>query len=121
MVKELNLSNALWQVLFVIGSAPLSMAQIARNLGLTRQSVRRSTNLLKERGLVDFKDNPDHMRAMLVTMTEQGRSVLERAKRIQIRWANLITQDLDLDELMTALRVIKTICGRLEDSKYTLE
>ncbi len=47
LTKELDLSSALWQVLGAIDEAPLPVAQIARNMGLTRQSVRRMANVLR--------------------------------------------------------------------------
>ena len=83
LVKDLGLSSALWQVLGAVGVAPLPMAQIARKMGLTRQSVRRTANLLMEKGFVEFQDNPDHRRAKLVMITKQGRNVLGKTKKIQ--------------------------------------
>lgn len=64
LTKELGLSSALWQVIGAIGADPLPLAQIARNMGLTRQSVRRTTNVLRERGFVEFHENPNHKNAV---------------------------------------------------------
>lgn len=112
LVAGLDLSNALWKVLRAVGLAPLPMAQIARYLGLTRQSVRRSANVLVDKGLVEFQDNPDHRRAKLVAMTKEGRSVLEHAERLQTDWSNSIASGLSSEELMTALQVIRVLCDR---------
>lgn len=119
LVKDLGLSSALWQVLGSVGEAPLPMAQIARNMGLTRQSVRRTANVLKDKGLVEFQDNPDHRRAKLVMITKQGRNVLEKTKKIQIDWTNRIAQDLSTEELMTAMQIIRALCGRLGEKHIT--
>lgn len=113
LTKELELSSALWQVLGAIDQAPLPMAQIARNMGLTRQSVRRTTNVLMERGFVEFHENPDHQRAKLVVLTKQGRAVLEQAMKKHIDWSNRIAQDLSESELNTAIHIIRTLCDRL--------
>lgn len=113
LVKDLGLSSALWQVLGAVGEAPLPMAQIARNMGLTRQSVRRTANVLKDKGLVEFQDNPDHRRAKLVEMTKQGLTVLEKIKKIQIDWSNRVTQDLSSEELKTTVQIVRALCGRL--------
>lgn len=112
LVAGLDLSNALWKVLRAVGLAPLPMAQIARYLGLTRQSVRRSANVLVDKGLVEFQDNPDHRRAKLVAMTKEGRGVLEHAERLQTDWSNSIASGLSSEELMTALQVIRVLCDR---------
>lgn len=119
LVKDLGLSSALWQVLGSVGEAPLPMAQIARNMGLTRQSVRRTANVLKGKGLVEFQDNPDHRRAKLVMITKQGRNVLEKTKKIQIDWTNRIAQDLSTEELMTAMQIIRALCDRLGEKHIT--
>ncbi len=42
-------------------------------MGLTRQSVQRIADLLVERGLAAYADNPAHRRAKLVTPTSAGR------------------------------------------------
>ena len=113
LTKELNLSSALWQVLGAIDEAPLPIAQIARNMGLTRQSVRRTVNILGEKGFIAFQENPNHRRAKLVVLTEQGRKVLDQAAKIQIAWSNHITQDLSAEKLNAAIHIIKTLCERL--------
>jgi DNA-binding MarR family transcriptional regulator len=51
---------------------PLTVASIARAMGLTRQAVQRIVDLLAEKGLVAFQPNPQHLRAKLVTLTTAG-------------------------------------------------
>ena len=112
LMEHLDLSRALWQVLRAVGSAPSPMAQIARDLKLTRQSVRRSANVLEDKGLVEFQDNPDHRRAKLVAMTEQGASVLEHAEKRQADWASDISKGLKSEDLTAALYVIRVVGDR---------
>ena len=106
LVNDLGLTTALWKILGPIEDSPLSMAQIARRMGLTRQSVRRSVNILIEKGLVEFKDNLDHKRAKLVALTKQGQSVLEKVNEIQIEWSNHIARDLSADELKKSVQIL---------------
>jgi len=113
LTKELDLSSALWQVLGAISEAPLPVAQIARNMGLTRQSVRRTANVLREKSFVEFQENPNHRRAKLVVLTKQGRNVLDQATKIQIDWSNRIAQDLSAPKLNVAKKIIRTLCERL--------
>lgn len=113
LTKELGLTSVLWQVLGAIDEAPLPMAQIARNMGLTRQSVRRTANVLKDRGFVQFQDNPNHQRAKLVVLTPQGRRVLDRVTRLQIEWANSLSEDFEPKTLEMVIRTMRSIGGRL--------
>ncbi len=113
LTKELGLSSALWQVLGAIDQAPLTVAQIARNMGLTRQSVRRTAHVLREKGFIEFRENPNHQRAKLVVLTKPGSNVLDLATKIQIDWSNRITQDLSATELSGLLKMIRTLCERL--------
>ena len=113
LTKELVLSSALWQVLGAIDEKPLPMAQIARNMGLTRQSVRRTVHVLTERGFVEFQENPDHRRAKLVVLTKKGRCVLDQVTEIQIDWSKRITEDLSESKLNAATQLIRTLSDRL--------
>jgi DNA-binding MarR family transcriptional regulator len=82
VVQPIGLTTAWWQVLGALGyaPAPLPVAHIARNMGLTRQAVQRVVNLLVERGLVEFQANPHHLRAKLVVLTEAGHKALSSAE-----------------------------------------
>lgn len=103
LTKELNLSATLWQVLDEIEEAPLPVAQIARNMWLTRQSVRRTAMVLKDRGFVEFRENPNHRRAKLVALTQQGRDALDRVTRTEIGWSNNVGNDIGAGKLEEAI------------------
>lgn len=114
LVKNLGLTSSLWKVLGAIDAGPLPMAQIARDMGLTRQSVRRTANLLHKKGFVEFQNNPNHKRAKLVVMTKKGRNIFEKIQQTQIDWSNHIAQDLNLQEIKTARRILKLVSDYLE-------
>lgn len=59
----------------VNAAAAPTVAQIGRSLGHPRQVVQRAANVLAERGLVIFADNPDHKRASLIVATDAGRAL----------------------------------------------
>jgi DNA-binding MarR family transcriptional regulator len=82
LVRDIGLTTAWWQVLGALGyaPAPLPVAHIARNMGLTRQAVQRVVELLAERGFVAFESNPHHQRAKLVVLTPEGRKALTAAE-----------------------------------------
>jgi DNA-binding MarR family transcriptional regulator len=81
LVKPLGLTSARWQVLGSIahGRGGFSVARLADNMGLARQSVQRIVDELAEAGLVAFAPNPAHKRAKLVAMTARGEAVFQQA------------------------------------------
>ena len=113
LTKELGLTSALWQVLGAINEAPLPVAQIARNMGLTRQSVRRTANVLKDKGFVEFQENPNHQRAKLVVLSKKGRNVLDQVTKLQIDWANSVSKGLGDNKFKTVIQTMRTIGDRL--------
>src|SRR5918999_5456821 len=75
LAAEEELTSARWQVLGAIALAqgPLTVPQIARRMGLTRQSVHATVERLARDGAVELIPNDDHRRSRLVRLTESGR------------------------------------------------
>ena len=113
LTKELGLTSSLWQVMGSIAETPISMAQIARNMGLTRQGVRRSINVLIEKCLVKFDENPDHKRAKLVVPTDEGLQVLDQLENIQVSWSNSVSKEFSVPELERVIKTIKDLGKKL--------
>src|SRR5579872_3426621 len=59
-------SSARWRVLAAVETEPRSVAMIARDWSLARQSVQRVADLLERERLIVYEDNPAHRRAKLV-------------------------------------------------------
>lgn len=100
MSGDLGMTSARWQVLGALELAqqPLTVAKIARNMGLTRQSVQRTVNELDAARFVSFSDNPDHRRARLVAPTVKGRKVYREIMRRQAEWAERVLAGAALSE-----------------------
>lgn len=107
--KTLGLTSARWQVLGSIDLAghPLSVAQIGRRMGVSRQAVQRVANDLEALGFVTFESNPDHIRAKLVVPTAKGRKALNRITAIQIEWSNALAKGMDAARLSEAVEVVR--------------
>lgn len=114
LTGDLGLTSARWQVIGAIESGPLSVAQIARNMGLTRQAVQRIANVLVEEGLVAFAENPDHRRAKLVGLTKRGRAALAELQRRQAAWSNGLAEGLSPASITRALALLRLLRERLE-------
>lgn len=116
LVGGLGLTSARWQVLGAIAaeSSPLSVAQVARAMGLTRQAVQRLANDLAREGLVRFAPNPHHRRAKLIVMTPLGQSAYDAAMRRQAPWAQALAQGLSAERIGAATAVLRQLRHRLE-------
>lgn len=83
---DLGLTSGLWPVLATLAGRPMTIAQTARRLGLRRQSVRRSVQLLTERGLLETVANPDHCRAAHLVLTAAGERTVAELDRREATW-----------------------------------
>ena len=108
LVGRAGLTTAWWQVLGAIGYSPLPLpvAHIARNMGLSRQSVQRVVDLLAERGMVKYRTNPHHQRAKLVALTHAGRAALDAAEAAEAPLNQVVLTEIGGDRIATALEVL---------------
>jgi DNA-binding MarR family transcriptional regulator len=123
MVADIGLTSSRFQVLGVIAlsSAALSVAQIARNLGVTRQAVQPIVNEMVASGLLELKDNPNHRRSRLVQLTKAGWKVFKLAEE---RWQRMAAQIMvthvsrvEVEQATDALQRIRSYLQRRADGK----
>src|SRR6266568_6514476 len=116
-----RLTPARWQVLGAVALAgrPLTVPQIARRMGLTRQAVQASVNLLLADAMVETGENLDHRRSPLIALTEVGRQKYAAVDRRQIRWINELSAGLKVSDLANAARVLHDLSDRLEITPQT--
>jgi DNA-binding MarR family transcriptional regulator len=114
LTKALGLTSARWQVMGTLRSAgENTVSQIARNMGLQRQSVQRTVDLLEKEGLVKLVSNPRHRRARLVALTPKGWTVIRKVVRLQAKWANEIADGIDAREIAAAAATMRKLRARL--------
>jgi DNA-binding MarR family transcriptional regulator len=118
LVADLGLTSARWQVLgaMALSPVPLSVAQVARNMGLTRQAVQRLANEMEADGLVRFAPNPHHQRAKLVVLTPAGKSAFAAAMKRQGAWATDVGAGLDARKIAAAVAMLRSVRQRLENA-----
>jgi DNA-binding MarR family transcriptional regulator len=119
LAADEGLTSARWQVLGAIALAerPLTVPQIARRMGLTRQSVHATVNRLVREGLLELAANQDHRRSPLVCLTEAGRATYSATDRRQTTWVNRLAGGIGRTDLGTTARVLDELCRRLELSE----
>jgi DNA-binding MarR family transcriptional regulator len=121
MTQDLGMSSSRWQVLGAVELAgrPLSVSQVARNMGLARQSVQRLVNELDADGFVAFADNPDHRRAKLIMLTAKGRKAYQEIMRRHAGWSKRMLVATELSE--RRLGEVASILRRLREALEALK
>ncbi len=113
LIKDLGLTSARWKVLGALfeTSGALTVPEIARMMGQSRQAVQRLSNEMKEEGLVETQTNPDHKRAKKLVLSENGKAIYALVMHRQIPWVNSIADQFEASELELASSVLqKLIC-----------
>ncbi|MEX2962236.1 MarR family winged helix-turn-helix transcriptional regulator [Microbulbifer sp. TYP-18] len=116
LTKPMGMTSARWQVMGAIDEwgQPLTVAQIARRMGLARQGVQRIVNDLKAQGLVTLEANLDHKRSPLVAISETGSAVMVEIGKAQAAWVNTLAEGLSERRIRDALRLLEIVRGRIE-------
>jgi DNA-binding MarR family transcriptional regulator len=109
-------TSARWQVMGVIDHGPLTVSQIARAMGLRRQSVQRTADLLAADGVAEYLDNPADRRAKLVSLTAPGRRALRVIERAQFEWARNHGEAIGRKRLESAVDALEETIAQLERS-----
>ena len=109
MTEKLGLTHARWKVIGAIALSTngLTVPGIAKVLGQSRQAVQRITDVMIEDGILEYQNNPK--RSVLVTLSEQGKDIYSTLREIQDPWANNVTEEIPVEELETALRLVRRL------------
>ena len=111
-------SSARWQVLGRAGFTPQTVAQMAREMGLARQSVQRVVNALKDDGLVTLEEIPNDKRTSLVTLTRAGQKVLATIYERNSVWTKRIMRRISVEEFEKAIEQLEHIGMILEEDSH---
>jgi DNA-binding MarR family transcriptional regulator len=114
LTRGLGLSSARWQVLGAIEEGPATVAQIARKMGLRRQSVQRLVDALADVRLVVLAVNPSHQRSPLVRFSAAGLRVYAELQALQAGWANRIAEGASARAIAEAIATLRQLRQRLE-------
>jgi DNA-binding MarR family transcriptional regulator len=116
LTAPVGLTSARWQVLGIVEHGPAPVAQVARAMGLTRQSVQETANGLEAEGFIEFAPNPRHRRAKLLVMTPKGDAAMEVVRRRHASWANELGERHQAAALEPVVSVLSAIRATLDES-----
>lgn len=108
-----GLTAARWLVLGALADESVSVSELARRRGLTRQSVRESAARLERDGLVIRMVDPDDARAPRLALTPLAREALEHIEPARAAWAERVSASVGADELSRALATLRAVAAQL--------
>ncbi|AVZ74369.1 MarR family transcriptional regulator [Streptomyces lunaelactis] len=114
LAKPAGLTAAWWQVLGAVLRHPLPVAGIARDMGITRQSVQRIADLLVERGLAAYEPNPAHRRAKLLRPTDEGRAAIAKINPGHAELAARLAAIVGKDQFAETARILEQLSRALD-------
>ncbi|MPY93967.1 MAG: MarR family transcriptional regulator [Acidimicrobiia bacterium] len=114
LARPAGLTAARWQVLGAVLHEPLTVAAIARRMGLARQSVQRTADLLVDSGLLERLPNPAHRRANLLQATASGLEAVGAITPQHGAFAARLADSVGPDALRRALDNLEQLSWALE-------
>ncbi|TDU84197.1 DNA-binding MarR family transcriptional regulator [Kribbella voronezhensis] len=114
LARPAGLTATWWQVLGAVLHQPLSVSAIAREMGITRQAVQRTADVLVDRGLAEYHDNPAHRRAKLVALTPEGRAANSAIGPHHAQHARQLSGVLGEDQLADAVAALTKLSEALD-------
>lgn len=119
MAAPAGQTSARWQVMGVIDHGPLTVSAVGRIMGLRRQSVQRTADLLVVGGIAAYVDNPADRRARLLALTSSGRRALRRIEEAQRVWASENGEALGLEQLLETESALEKLLAQLAGDAAT--
>lgn len=110
-----GLTAARWQVLGAVLPSPATVSEIARTMGITRQSVQRIADLLVDQELAEYQPNPAHQRAKLLSATDAGRDAVTKIGPGHATYAGLLAEKLGEERLRDAVELMGVLSHALDE------
>ena len=114
LTAPLGQTQARWQVIGAVAEETRTVPQIARRMGMSRQSVQRIADLLAKDGLVRYDPNPDHARSPLLVLTRKGERIEAALTDVGHDWAARIADGLPEADLERTVGTIRELTRRLD-------
>ena len=112
---SLGLTSSRWKILGALArsGSSLTVSQIARNMGQTRQAVQSLVNILEAADLLELADNPNHKRSKLAVLTKKGEDIYKQMEAIQIPWVNQLVDEIKVEDLQVTIETLRKISNSL--------
>jgi DNA-binding MarR family transcriptional regulator len=116
LMQGTGITNARWQMLSELCAFEkrVTVSELARHMGLTRQAIQRLADDMSNDGLIKFVENPGDARAMHLLLTKAGRASYNEALEREWQWANAIAEDFDAQQITHAVALLEAITQKMQ-------
>jgi DNA-binding MarR family transcriptional regulator len=115
-LRPLDLAAAHYALLSAISlTSGATVAELARDLGVTPQNVAGLTSRLEQRGLVTRQAHPRHKHVMELLITPEGGQLLRAADASMVDLETSIGEILGEDGAETLRSLLEKLCTELEE------
>ena len=115
LTKDLELTSARWKILGALSLAtkPMTVSDIAKTMGQTRQAVQRLANEMKDDGFLHYDNNPRHKRAKVLILESKGKEYFKLLEERQIRWVNSLSKGLTKQKLEMTTKTLRQLIDNI--------
>jgi DNA-binding MarR family transcriptional regulator len=110
-----GLSLAQYHLLEPLSSGPRTNRELAESAGISAPTATRMVDGLLQRGLVTRIDDPIDRRAVVISLTEEGRAALTRKQREYAVRRRQIAAALEPDEQRVATDLLRRLAAVIEE------
>jgi DNA-binding MarR family transcriptional regulator len=116
LMRGTGITNARWQTLSELFALEkrVTVSELARHMGLTRQAVQRLADDMVADGLVEFAENPGNARSMHLRPTTASKATYHEALEREWQWINAIAEDLDEAQITGAVALLEGITKKMQ-------
>jgi DNA-binding MarR family transcriptional regulator len=112
---DLDVTTAMRAVMETLSDAgPMTVPQIAKLKGVTRQHIQLLADALVEGGLASVKENPAHRRSSLITLTDKGRRAFAKMRAREAPLIEALAAEFEAPELERATGVLTRLMARID-------
>ena len=108
----------IWRVIAVIRINPMTVSEVAKYLGLKRQSVQSTVNQMKRRGLIGFRKNPNHKTSPLVILTKKGNGKVDDIFKYQKKLTEVFIDGIEITmkDVVSSREFLRTLRENSENN-----
>ena len=113
---DLEVTTAMRAVMETLSaSGAMTVPQIAKLKGVTRQHIQLLADALCEASLAVVKENPAHRRSSLIALTEKGKRAFAKMQSREVPVIEVLAGDFDALELERATAVLNRLVALLDE------
>lgn len=121
-LSDINLGFTEFSILmYIIKVDTSNQEQIAKHFLLDKGAVAKALNKLEKKKFITRTDNPNNKREKLITMTEQGKSIINLLNAQLQEWHNYLFEGLnksDIDAyIQTTLKIAENAAKIINERK----